>query len=85
MPCASGLGISVTRRSGLTLDEHIKTNWFGDPIETTVGGQRALANGVKEDDAAGLVWSPEPGVVVEVHFGKGRAAELRKVVEQMSL
>ncbi|WP_298461294.1 hypothetical protein [uncultured Cellulomonas sp.] len=83
--CVSGLGVSVTRRPGLTLEEHVKVNWFGDPVETTVGGQPALANGVKADDAAGLVWSPEVGVVVEVHFGKGRAAELRKVVEAMSL
>ncbi|WP_407342175.1 hypothetical protein [Pengzhenrongella phosphoraccumulans] len=83
--CSSGLGVSVTRRPGLTLDEHVKVNWFGGSITTTVGGKPALANGIKADDAAGLVWSPEVGVVVEVHFGKGRAAELREVVEQMSL
>jgi hypothetical protein len=83
--CASGLGVAVTRRAGLTLENYFETNWFGNPVPTTVGGRPAFANGVKADDASGLVWSPEVGLVVEVHFGRGRAAELREVVEQMSL
>lgn len=83
--CTSGLGVVVTRAAGLTLDGYLRTSWFPDPVETTVGGRPALANGVQADDASGLVWSPADGVVVEVHVGHGRAAELRDVVEQMSL
>lgn len=83
--CVSGLGVTVTRAPGLTLDSYLATSWFADPVDTTVGGRPALANGIEADDASGLLWSPEDGVVVEVHLGGGRAAELREVVEQMSL
>jgi hypothetical protein len=83
--CVSGLSVAVTRADGLTLADYLRTDWFGDATETTVGGRPALANGIRGDDASGLLWSPQDGVVVEVHLGGDRAAQLREIVEQMSL
>lgn len=83
--CASGLAVAVTRAPGLTLDGYLRSSWFGDAVETSVGGRPALANGVTGDEATGLLWSPEDGVVIEVHLGSGDAAQLRQVVEQMRL
>lgn len=83
--CVSGLAIAVTRADGLTLEDYLRTSWFGDATETTVGGRPALANGIRGDDASGLLWSPKDGIVVEVHLGGDRAAALREIVEQLSL
>jgi hypothetical protein len=41
----------------------------------------ATALSVKGDDAAGLIWAPESGVVIEVHVGIGLRHELRPIVE----
>lgn len=81
-----GLGLSVTEAPGLTLETYLESHWFGgDRVETTVGGRPALANGVDADGASGLLWSPQDGIVVEVHLGSGDGEELRRIVEQMSL
>lgn len=82
---AKGVGLSVTEGPGLTLDSYLEDHWFGDPVETTVGGRPALANGVQADEASGLLWSPRDGIVIEVHLGGDDAAELRRVVAHMTL
>lgn len=79
------LGLTVTKGPGLTLDSYMENHWFGGSEETTVGGRPALANGVQADEASGLVWSPQDGIVIEVHLGGSDAEELRRIVEQMSL
>jgi hypothetical protein len=81
--CASdSLGVSVTRSPELDLARYVEIHSVGDaPTETTVGGQSALAIGVESDEASGLVWSPQPGVVIEVNVDSDMAAELRQVVD----
>ena len=75
----------MTRAPGLDLDGYLKTNWVGNPTETTVGGRPALAIGVAADEASGLVWSPEDGVVVEINIDSSMAGELRPVVDGVRL
>jgi hypothetical protein len=81
--CAGdSLGVAVTRSPGLDLDGYQLTHWLGDdPTETTVGALPALATGVESDQASGLVWSPQPGVVIEINIDSDMAAELRQVVD----
>uniref|UniRef100_UPI003D7D9E94 hypothetical protein n=1 Tax=Kineococcus sp. SYSU DK018 TaxID=3383139 RepID=UPI003D7D9E94 len=79
-----GITVSVARAEGLTLDQYLETNWFRGTA-TTVSGRPALANSIRSDDAAGLVWSPADGVVIEAHAASDRAQELRELVENMHL
>jgi hypothetical protein len=77
-----GLAVTVTRAPSLDLDAYLRTHWIGeDPTETTVQGHPALATSVEADEAAGLVWSPQPGVVIEINIHSSMPEELRKVID----
>jgi hypothetical protein len=76
-----GMGVTVTRAPGLDLAGYLETNWVGNPTGTTVDGRPAVATGVTGDEAAGLVWSPKEGVVIEINVDSALARELRLVVD----
>lgn len=78
------LEVCVSTVPGLTVESYLQSHWF-EGEETTVNGYPALVNVVDIDDASGILFSPEPGMVVEVHMGSADSDELRKVFEQMSL
>jgi hypothetical protein len=77
----SGLGVAVMRAPGLDLEGYLATIQVGELTETTVGERPAVASGILGDEASGLVWSPEDGVVVEAYIDSSMAEELRRVVD----
>jgi hypothetical protein len=79
-----GITVIIARKRGLTVDRYLKTNWF-DGTPTTVSGRPALANSISGDDAAGLLWSPADGIVIEAHAGRDDAGRLRELVGNMHL
>lgn len=82
----AGLAVAVTRAPGLDLDAYVRTHWIGDePAETTVDGHPALATSIEADEAAGLVWSPQPEVVIELNIDSSMRGELRNVVDGIRL
>ncbi|MHA7133251.1 hypothetical protein [Oerskovia turbata] len=83
-PDGQEVTVTVTQIAGLTVDSYLETNWFDDPQPTTVGGRAAFVNQVAADGASGLVFSPEDGVVIELHADTKRGDELRTIVEYMS-
>lgn len=77
----SGLGVAVMRAPGLDLDGYLATVVVGELTETTVGDRPAVASGVLGGEATGLAWSPQDGVVVEVHIDSSMTEDLRQVVD----
>jgi hypothetical protein len=76
--------VTLTQIPGLTIDAYLRINWFGDPQPTTVGGRAAFVNHVTADGASGMIFSPEDGVVIELHADTQHDDELRTIVEHMS-
>lgn len=83
--CRSGVGVAVSRGEGLTIEDYLRSHWVGTTTRTTVNGYPALALNVRGDDAAGVMWSPSPGIVVEIHVGNRLRSELRPIVEGLRL
>ena len=83
-PDGQEVNVTVTQIPGLTIDAYLTLNWFDDPQPTTVGDRAAFVNQVSPDGASGLVFSPEDGVVVELHTDTEQGDELRTIVEHMS-
>lgn len=83
-PDGQEVNVTVTKIPGLTIDSYLDINWFDDPRPTKVDGRAAFVNEVSADGASGLVFSPQDGVVIELHADTKRGDELRTIVEYMS-
>ncbi len=87
--CYSGpdelaLKVCISTAPDLNLTTYLEHNWF-EGTETTVWGEPALVNGISADGAGGILFSPEPGTVVEIHVATRYSDQLRPIVEGMSL
>lgn len=76
--------ICIATAPNLTVDSYLEHNWFrGESIE--VNGIPALINGVTDDGASGILFSPEIGMVIEIHVSEDLSGDLREIVAGMAL
>jgi hypothetical protein len=83
--CEEGIAVRVSRGTGLGLEAYLEDHFLGESRSTTVAGRPALATNLSFDDqeAAGLVWSPRDGLIVQLTVPTDQRTELRRIVEGM--